>query len=74
MGGLSRKTGFDCSGLVGLRRIAKVQAWRCRGNTFDLSTWASPSRGGSGAFQTPDDLVFYNTQPARVFACRDLFG
>jgi len=58
MGGLSPRTGFDCSGLVAYvyREGAGLALPR---NTFDLSRLGAPIER---AALRPGDLVFYNTQ------------
>lgn len=57
-GGLSPRTGFDCSGLVAYvyREGAGLALPR---NTFDLSRLGEPVERGA---LRPGDLVFYNTQ------------
>ena len=57
-GGLSPKTGFDCSGLVAYvyREGAGLALPR---NTFELSHFGEPI---ARAALRPGDLVFYNTQ------------
>ena len=57
-GGLSPRTGFDCSGLVAYvyRQGAGLALPR---NTFDLSQLGEPVER---AALRPGDLVFYNTQ------------
>lgn len=58
MGGLSPRTGFDCSGLVAYayREGAGMALPR---NTSDLSAVGEPVERGA---LKPGDLVFYNTQ------------
>ncbi len=58
LGGLSPRTGFDCSGLVAYvyREGAGLALPR---NTFDLSAFGQPVERGA---LRPGDLVFYNTQ------------
>src|ERR1700690_3436795 len=57
-GGLSPRTGFDCSGLVAYvyREGAGLALPR---NTFDLSVFGQPVERDA---LRPGDLVFYNTQ------------
>ena len=54
-GGISRRTGFDCSGLV-------YAAYRSIGRTLPHSTWGQMALGVSVGFRglRPGDLVFTN--------------
>src|ERR1044072_2315899 len=54
-GGISRRTGFDCSGLV-------YAAYRSIGRTLPHSTWGQMALGVPGGFRglRPGDLVFTN--------------